>query len=42
MIYDSDGDGIFDPDDSTPNLHDVFIVRDGNLNGIVDKYEGGE
>lgn len=41
-IYDSDGDGVFDPDDSTPNLNDIFIVKDDNLNGIADAYENGE
>ena len=38
-IYDSDGDGVFDPEDPTPNLHDVFLVKDENRNGIVDEYE---
>lgn len=38
-IYDSDGDGIFDPEDATPNMHNVFIVEDNNLNGIADDYE---
>lgn len=38
-IYDSDGDGVFDPDDPTPNLNDIFIVKDDNANGINDAYE---
>lgn len=38
-IYDSDGDGIFDPDDSTPNIHNIFVVEDKNLNGVADRYE---
>lgn len=41
-IYDSDGDGVFDPDDPTPNLNDVFIVKDDNVNGINDAYENGK
>lgn len=38
-IYDSDGDGIFDDTDPTPNINDNFIVKDANANGIVDEYE---
>lgn len=42
VTFDSDGDGVFDPDDATPNLHNVFLVKDDNLNGIVDAYENRE
>lgn len=42
VTFDSDGDGVFDPDDATPNLHDIFLVKDDNLNGIVDAYENRE
>lgn len=38
-IYDSDGDGIFDPDDAVPEVHDALLVSDHNANGIADKYE---
>ena len=38
-IYDSDGDGIFDPDDKNPQIHELLIVKDENLNGIDDAYE---
>lgn len=38
-IYDSDGDGIFDPDDKHPQIHELLIVKDENLNGIDDAYE---
>lgn len=37
--YDSDGDGIYDQDDTHPTINDYFIVTDDNLNGIDDKYE---
>ena len=42
VTFDSDGDGVFDPDDSTPNLHNIFLVKDDNWNGIVDAYENRE
>ena len=38
-IFDSDRDGIFDEKDKYPGINDFFIVKDDNLNGIVDKYE---
>lgn len=38
-VFDSDKDGIFDDEDKNPNINDFFIVKDDNLNGIVDKYE---
>lgn len=37
--FDSDGDGIFDEEDTHPVINDYFIVEDANRNGIVDRYE---
>lgn len=37
--HDSDGDGIYDDEDSHPAINEYFIVRDDNLNGIDDRYE---
>lgn len=39
-IYDSDGDGVFDPDDPTPNVHNAFLVKDEDRDGIDDQYAG--
>lgn len=38
-LKDSDGDGILDKDDPHPNIPEIYIVDDVNLNGIVDKFE---
>jgi hypothetical protein len=38
-VYDSDGDGVFDSEDSAPDIHDALIVSDQNFNGVADKYE---
>lgn len=36
---DSDGDGILDAVDPHPNIQEIYIVKDDNKNGIVDKFE---
>jgi hypothetical protein len=36
---DSDGDGIIDIDDPHPNVAEIYVVKDDNLNGIVDNFE---
>ena len=38
-LNDSDGDGLIDDEDPHPNVPEIYIVKDDNLNGIVDKYE---
>lgn len=38
VVFDSDGDGIFDPDDRWPEIHYIFIVQDENKDGIADDY----
>ena len=38
-LLDSDGDGILDKDDPHPDVAEIYIVKDENKNGIVDKYE---
>lgn len=37
--HDSDGDGLYDDEDPHPSINENFIVGDGNLNGIDDRYE---
>lgn len=37
--YDSDGDGLYDDEDTHPEINEFFIVKDDNLNGIDDRYE---
>lgn len=37
--HDSDGDGLYDDEDSHPTINEYFIVKDDNLNGIDDRYE---
>ena len=37
--YDSDGDGVLDDKDAHPTINENFVVKDGNLNGIDDRYE---
>lgn len=37
--HDSDGDGMYDDEDPHPSINENFIVEDGNLNGIDDRYE---
>ena len=39
ILKDSDGDNILDRDDAHPNTPEIYIVRDDNLNGIVDDFE---
>ncbi len=39
IIKDSDADGVFDNDDSHPNIPEHIIVLDDNKNGIVDTFE---
>ncbi len=39
VIKDSDGDGILDEEDSHPDIAEIYIVEDKNLNGIVDSFE---
>lgn len=39
IIKDSDGDGFVDSEDPHPNISEIYIVEDVNLNGIVDKFE---
>lgn len=39
VIKDTDGDGLYDPDDPHPTIPEWFIVRDDNHNGIVDTFE---
>jgi hypothetical protein len=39
ILKDKDGDGILDKDDAHPDLAEIYIVEDGNKNGIVDKFE---
>ncbi len=39
VIYDRDGDGIFDPDDPHPDIPEFIIVKDENQNGVVDTFE---
>lgn len=38
-INDSDGDGLLDNEDPHPNIAEIYIVKDDNLNGIVDDFE---
>ncbi|MDO8529178.1 MAG: hypothetical protein Q7S18_00740 [bacterium] len=42
IIKDSDGDGLIDSEDPHPNIPEIYIVEDNNLNGIVDKFENGK
>jgi hypothetical protein len=42
IIKDSDGDGLNDSTDPNPNISEIYIVEDENLNGIVDKFENGQ
>jgi uncharacterized membrane protein len=37
--HDSDGDGLYDDEDTHPTINDYFIVADANLDGIDDRYE---
>lgn len=39
VVKDTDGDGLYDPDDPHPTVPEWFIVRDDNNNGIVDTFE---
>lgn len=39
ILKDTDGDGLLDKDDPHPNMAEIYIVEDGNRNGIVDKFE---
>jgi hypothetical protein len=39
VLKDSDRDGIIDDEDPHPNIAEIYIVRDDNLNGIDDNYE---
>lgn len=36
---DSDGDGLLDENDPHPSIAEIYIVKDDNLNGIVDDFE---
>lgn len=38
-LKDSDGDGILDKEDPHPTVAEIYIVKDDNLNGIVDMFE---
>ena len=38
-LPDTDGDGILDKDDPHPDIPEIYIVQDKNLNGIVDQFE---
>lgn len=39
QVPDSDRDGIADSQDPNPNIAEIYIVKDENLNGIVDSLE---
>ena len=39
ILKDSDGDGLSDANDPHPNIPEIYIVEDGDSNGIVDKFE---
>ena len=36
---DTDGDGLLDENDPHPNIPEIYLVKDENLNGIVDNFE---
>jgi hypothetical protein len=36
---DRDRDGIIDSEDAHPDIAEIYIVQDSNLNGIVDTFE---
>lgn len=38
-LKDSDGDGLLDADDPHPDIAEIYIVEDGDKNGIVDEFE---
>lgn len=38
---DSDGDGLWDNVDPHPTIPEIYIVKDDNHNGIVDRFESG-
>lgn len=40
-LDDSDGDGLLDNEDPHPDIPEIYIVEDKNLNGIVDLIEPG-
>lgn len=39
FLLDYDRDGIVDSEDLHPDMAEMFIVKDDNLNGIVDTFE---
>ena len=41
-LSDRDHDGIADSEDSHPDVANIYIVKDDNLNGIVDTFEYGK
>ena len=40
-LPDQDNDGIPDSEDPHPDIAEIYIVKDDNLNGIVDTFEYG-
>ena len=38
-LIDSDMDGLPDTEDPHPNINEMFVVKDDNLNGVVDTFE---
>ena len=41
-LPDRDSDGIADSEDPYPDVAEIYIVKDDNLNGIVDTFEYGK